>query len=76
MKNKKFVVLKGAIEENLCNVFFTSNHENPELSAEGEHWYDVVGYADTVEEAQEMIEAEYDSMGAALDQLKKILGSD
>ena len=47
----KFVILEG-LEE--CNWFFTSYEpgRDPTLSASGEKWYLVLGYADSVEEAQ------------------------
>lgn len=54
MHTEKFVILKG-IE---CgNIFFSSNTPGADntKSASGETWYNVLGYADTVDEAQRKI---------------------
>ena len=63
-KDKQYVVLRHLTmpHKNLC--FFTTNDPNePEeekgLSAKGERWYEVVDYADTVEEAQSLCSYHY-----------------
>lgn len=46
----KYVILEG-LEHG--NKFFSLNtEEDPTLSAKGEVWYKVIGYAETVAEAQ------------------------
>lgn len=55
---KKFVLLQGITEKNLGQRFFSSNSlelGDPTESANGEIWYKVLGYADTVAEAQEKL---------------------
>jgi len=49
--NGKFVLLKG---RELGNTFFCDGEsgKDPRFSINGEHWYDILGYADTVAEAQ------------------------
>jgi hypothetical protein len=51
---KEYVVLRGLKHD---NVFFTANTpgSDPTKSAEGEIWYEILGYADTIEEAQALI---------------------
>ena len=51
IQKKKFVLLEG-IETD--NKFFSLNtpERDPRCSANGELWYNIIGYADTVEEAQ------------------------
>jgi len=53
-KGMKFVILQG-LEEG--NRFFTENVEgqDPTKGGNGETWYRVVGYADSVEEAQTIL---------------------
>lgn len=47
---KKYVLLRG-IEEG--NTFCSMNTErDPTTSATGEKWYEIIGYADSIEEAQ------------------------
>jgi len=55
-ENAKYVVLRHATlpDRGLC--FFSMNHpteseEEKGASLKGEHWYDVVGYANTTEQA-------------------------
>ena len=48
----KFVVLRGR-EYN--NTFYTMNHEHPELLAGGSVGCDILGYADTDEDARKII---------------------
>ena len=61
---KQYVVLRHLLmpHKNLC-FFTTNNPDEPEeekgLSLEGERWYEVVGYADTVEEAQGKCNSNY-----------------
>lgn len=52
--NKKFVVLRGIKHS---NVFFSTNTpgNDPTKSDRGETWYEILGYADTCEEAQTLI---------------------
>lgn len=54
--NKQFVCLQGVMTENLGNRFFCINHteQDPTKGYTGETWYRVIGYADTVAEAQEI----------------------
>jgi hypothetical protein len=80
-KDKQYVVLRHLTmpDKGLC--FFTTNNPNePEeekgLSAKGERWYEVVGYADEVEEAQSMCVRNYGglpSMKEFEDHAKKTL---
>lgn len=51
MRDKKYILLEG-IE--LGNRFFTTNdtHRDQTKGYTGETWYRVLGYADTIEEAQ------------------------
>jgi len=54
---RKFVVLQHRTMPDKGICFFTTNSNDPkvEYSITGEHWYKVVAYADTVEEAQALI---------------------
>jgi hypothetical protein len=53
MSDKKFVILRGIKDG---NVFFSTHRgEDPTKSDKGETWYEILGYADTVEEAQVFI---------------------
>lgn len=49
-KSPKFVILRGIKHGNTC--FCLNSETDPRYSATGELWYDIIGYADTVEEAQ------------------------
>ena len=49
---KTFVILQGVLAVNIFDRFFTTNHENPETMADGTVAYKVIGYADSVAEAQ------------------------
>lgn len=53
-KTPEFVLLKGVTSKNIGDRFFSSfkKGDEPTKSATGETWYEVLGYADTVEEAQ------------------------
>jgi hypothetical protein len=57
MKDKRFVILQHRMMPDKGICFFTTNSNDPdvEFGINGEHWYKVVGYADTVEEAQTLI---------------------
>jgi hypothetical protein len=57
----EFILLRGVVDEdsshpigNRGNIFFTTNHpeEDQTKGCTGETWYEVIGYADTVKEAQ------------------------
>lgn len=50
----KFVILRGVLEENFLDKFFSSYTpgEDPTKMTDGTVAYRVVGFADTVEEAQ------------------------
>lgn len=63
-KNKEYLVLRHLLMPDKGKCFFTTNNpDEPEeekgLSAKGERWYEVVGYADTVNEAQSMCRNNY-----------------
>jgi len=63
-KDKQYVVLRHLTMPHKGLCFFTTNDPNePEekkgLSHKGERWYEVVGYADEVEEAQSMCARNY-----------------
>lgn len=51
---KEWVVLRGIQHD---NVFITTNTpgNDPTKSEKGETWYEVLGYTDTIEEAQTLI---------------------
>lgn len=57
-KTAKFVVLRGRKEGNR---FYSTNipGNDPKMSAKGEHWYDVIGYANSGEEALATIRIDY-----------------
>jgi len=62
--DKKFVILRHLMMPDKGKCFFTTNdpkkpEEKKGLSLEGERWYEVVGYADTVEDAQSMCASNY-----------------
>jgi hypothetical protein len=62
--DKKYVILRHLTMPDKGRCFFTTNDPNePEdekgLSHKGERWYEVVGYADTTEEAQSMCSSNY-----------------
>ena len=52
--DKNFVLLRGAIDSNRYNRFFSTHipGQDPTKSHTGETWYEVIGFADTIEEAQ------------------------
>jgi len=58
---KQFVILHGCVtsgkDENWWCSFFTTNvaGSDPTKSYKGETWYKIIGYADTVEEAQQIL---------------------
>lgn len=63
-KDKKYVVLRHLMMPHKGICFFSMNDPNESeeekgLSAKGERWYEVVGYADEVEEAQIMCDRNY-----------------
>jgi hypothetical protein len=63
-KDKQYVVLRHLTMPDKGKCFFTTNNpDEPEeekgLSAKGERWYEVIGYADTVQEAQDMCATNY-----------------
>lgn len=68
--NKKFVVLEGLKHGNR---FYSTNTpgEDPTKSAKGETWYKVIGYADTVEEAERIL---YPNPGDDLIAIARYLG--
>ena len=52
LSDKKLVVLRTLVGPSRGARFYTTNSENPEYSAKGEKWYEIIDYADTSEEAQ------------------------
>jgi hypothetical protein len=63
-KNKKYVILRHLTMPDKGKCFFTTNDPNePEeekgLSFEGERWYEVVGYSNTIPGAQKMCDENY-----------------
>jgi len=73
MKTKQFVVLRGITLQNLGELFFTVNFPNPSKNSENEESYEIIGYADTVEEAQDIIVRETTIINEALDKLAPFL---
>ena len=53
----KYILLKGCCESNYGQRFFTSNMPDKDQTRgnTGHVWYEVIGYADTVEEAQKAL---------------------
>ena len=85
-KDSQYVVLRHLTMPHKGLCFFTTNDpEEPEeekgLSLEGERWYEVVGYADTVEQAQGLCSSNYGGLPSmkefedyAKDELRKRYG--
>ena len=49
----KLVLLRGVTEANFGQRFMTTNGpDDPTKSAKGETWYEIIGYAETVQEGQ------------------------
>jgi len=61
-ETKKYVVLRHLTMPDKGRCFFTSNGKKGtecEYGYTGERWYEAVGYADTVEEAQHLCHINY-----------------
>lgn len=54
VKQFKYVCLRTLVGPSKGGKFFSMNSPNPEFSAKGERWYEVIGYANTVHEAQQI----------------------
>lgn len=56
-RKRQFVVLRGVTTENrgcvFCSMF--TEGDDPTKSSEGETWYEVLGYTETLPEAQRMV---------------------
>jgi len=54
MSNPKYVIMEGVLPENMGDRFFTTNSENsdPTVLTDGRIAYKILGYVNTVEQAQ------------------------